>query len=156
METTIERHDTPFPNIPPMAITVAHCMRAVVCTARRNMTDVQRTNPSRALGEFLKAVDAGARRLLYFAPSACRHLTADEVALINILSDAQTGDDQSCCARALWLAHAHTAESIKNAAVEAAASLLEFGLALGPHQTSRCGVLFAAARRTKQRFSIAK
>ena len=118
-----------FPSIDRTGLTVIFCLRTQVCR-RAHSGGGFCEGPAAGFKTFLKAVDAGARRQLTFMMGSCSHVTADEMALLNLLADAQNENIVACNIRARWIAKAPYTDSIVDAAREAAAGLLEIGVEL--------------------------
>lgn len=118
------------PSIDRKALKVIHCMRAQNC--RRVYGGGFSEGPTAGLTAFWTAVDAGARRKLTFLMGSCSHATADEIALLHLLADAQHEKIDACGMRARWLGRGSHTQQIVDAALEAAAGLLEMGVELEP------------------------
>ena len=137
-----------FPSIDRTGLTVIFCLRAQICRPAHGGGGFCE-GPAAGFTAFLKAVDAGARRKLTFMMGSCSHVTADEMALLNLLADAQNENIAVCKIRARWLAKAAHTDNIVAAALEAAAGLLEIGVELPPPhalQNQKAGCVASCAR----------
>lgn len=113
------------------SLTVIFCLRAQL-DPRCAEQYLYGGGPLAGFSEFLKAVDKGTRRGLLFFPVADKRVSIDELALLNLLADAQADHDDACRMRVRWLARAGYRGDILAAAREVSAGLLEVGLILSP------------------------
>jgi len=111
----------------PEAARLVSLVRAIVgCPGAQGQHCFTDAGPIGRVVAFLQEVDFGARRRLTL--SAGDRATADELALVNLIVEAQGGDPFACRARAAWLVRRGRIEQVVAAASVAADALALAGV----------------------------
>lgn len=116
----------------PEAARLVSLVRAIVgCPGAQGQHCFTDAGPIGRVVAFLQEVDCGARRRLTL--SAGERATADELALVNLVAEAQRGDPFACRARAEWLVRRGRIERVVAAAGVAADALALAGVHFDSH-----------------------